>query len=380
MANAALPRESQALAPPEAWAPPELCIVVPTLNENGNVPLLVVQLTRALKGIRWEVIFVDDDSEDGTLATARSLARRDPRIRCLRRIGRRGLAGALIEGMLASSAPAIAVMDADLQHDEKCLPLMLEHVRAGAELVVGTRRTQDGLVTAGLSPVRTWGSRLATKLARRLAGVKLSDPMSGFFLIRQDVFEALAPRLSNQGFKLLLDIVASQPRPLVVKEVAYSFRPRRHGHSKLDGLVVFEYAGLLLAKASGDLLATRFLLFMLVGASGLGVHLLALKGALGLPQLGFDLAQTCAAYVAMTWNFWLNNVLTYRDRRLRGPAILKGLLSFYAVCSVGTVANVGVASWVYGGEPTWWLAGGAGALMGGFFNYAASSTFTWRQR
>jgi len=380
MANAVLPRESQVLAPPEAWAPPELCIVVPTLNENGNVPLLVVQLTRALKGIRWEVIFVDDDSEDGTLATARSLARRDPRIRCLRRIGRRGLAGALIEGMLASSAPAIAVMDADLQHDEKCLPLMLEHVRAGAELVVGTRRTQDGLVTAGLSPVRTWGSRLATKLARRLAGVKLSDPMSGFFLIRQDVFEALAPRLSNQGFKLLLDIVASQPRPLVVKEVAYSFRPRRHGHSKLDGLVVFEYAGLLLAKASGDLLATRFLLFMLVGASGLGVHLLALKGALGLPQLGFDLAQTCAAYVAMTWNFWLNNVLTYRDRRLRGPAILKGLLSFYAVCSVGTVANVGVASWVYGGEPTWWLAGGAGALMGGFFNYAASSTFTWRQR
>jgi len=380
MANAALPRESQALAPLEAWAPPELCIVVPTLNENGNVPLLVVQLTRALKGIRWEVIFVDDDSEDGTLATARSLARRDPRIRCLRRIGRRGLAGALIEGMLASSAPAIAVMDADLQHDEKCLPLMLEHVRAGAELVVGTRRTHDGLVTVGLSPVRRWGSRLATQLARRLAGVQLSDPMSGFFLIRQDVFEALAPRLSNQGFKLLLDIVASQPRPLVVKEVAYSFRPRRHGHSKLDGLVVFEYAGLLLAKASGDLLATRFLLFMLVGASGLGVHLLALKGALGLPQLGFDLAQTCAAYVAMTWNFWLNNVLTYRDRRLRGPAILKGLLSFYAVCSVGTVANVGVASWVYGGEPTWWLAGGAGALMGGFFNYAASSTFTWRQR
>src|SRR5262245_7333497 len=204
----------------ETLTPPELSIVVPTRNENGNVPLLVLQLGRALTGIAWEVIFVDDDSADGTAATARRLARRDPRVRCIRRLGRRGLAGACIEGMLAASAPAIAVMDADLQHDEKCLPLMLEHVRAGAELVVGTRRTQDGLVTAGLSPVRTWGSRLATKLARRLAGVKLSDPMSGFFLIRQDVFEALAPRLSNQGFKLLLDIVASQPRPLVVKEVA----------------------------------------------------------------------------------------------------------------------------------------------------------------
>jgi dolichol-phosphate mannosyltransferase len=380
MAEAALPRDQLAVTPPEAWAPPELSIVVPTLNENGNVPLLVLQLGRALKGIRWEVIFVDDDSDDGTLATARSLARRDPRIRCLRRVGRRGLAGALIEGMLAASAPAIAVMDADLQHDEKCLPLMLAHFRAGADLVVGTRRTQDGLVTAGLSPLRRWGTRLATELARRLKGVELTDPMSGFFLIRQDALDVLAPRLSRQGFKLLLDIVASQQTPLVVKEVAYSFRPRRHGHSKLDGLVAFEYAGLLLAKASGDLLSTRFLLFMLVGGSGLGVHLIALKSALDVPQLGFDLAQTCAAWVAMTWNFFLNNVLTYRDRRLRGPAILRGLLSFYAVCSVGAVANVGVASWVYGGAPTWWLAGGAGALMGGFFNYAASSTFTWRQR
>jgi len=177
-----------------------------------------------------------------------------------------------------------------------------------------------------------------------------------------------------------LDIVASQPTPLHSKEVAYSFRPRRHGHSKLDGLVAFDYAGLLLAKASGDLVSTRFLLFMLVGASGLGVHLIALRSALGLPQLGFDLAQAWAATVAMTWNFFLNNWLTYRDRRLRGAALLKGLISFYAVCSVGAVANVGVASWVYGGAPTWWLAGGAGALMGGFFNYAASSTFTWPQR
>jgi dolichol-phosphate mannosyltransferase len=143
---------------------------------------------------------------------------------------------------------------------------------------------------------------------------------------------------------------------------------------------VFEYAGLLLAKVSGDALSTRFLLFMLVGVSGLGAHLLALRSALGLPQVGFDLAQAGAAYVAMTWNFFLNNLLTYRDRRLKGVGVLKGLLSFYAVCSVGAVANVGVASWIYGEHPTWWLAGTAGALMGGVFNYVASSTFTWCQR
>ena len=364
----------------ETSTPPELSIVVPTRNENGNVPLLVLQLGRALSGIAWEVIFVDDDSADGTAATVRSLARRDPRVRCIRRLGRRGLAGACIEGMLAASAPAIAVMDADLQHDEKCLRQMLQHFRAGADLVVGTRLTLDGMVTDGLSRSRRWGSLLATHLARRWTGVTLKDPLSGFFLIRQEAFEAIAPRLSTQGFKLLLDIVASQGTPLSVKEVPYSFRARQHGESKLDGLVVFEFLGLVLAKLTGDLVSNRFLLFMLVGASGLMAHLLALNAALGWSGLGFDLAQTCAAYAAMTWNFFLNNLLTYRDRRLKGVAILKGLLSFYALCSVGAVANVGVASWVYGGKATWWLAGTAGALMGGVFNYAASSTFTWRQR
>jgi dolichol-phosphate mannosyltransferase len=364
----------------DALTPPELSIVVPTRNENGNVPLLVLQLGRALTGIAWEVIFVDDDSADGTAATARRLARRDPRVRCIRRLGRRGLAGACIEGILAASAPAIAVMDADLQHDEKCLPQMLRHLRAGADLVVGTRLNQDGAVRDGLSLLRSWGSGLATRIARRLLGVTLKDPMSGFFLIRQDAFEAIAPRLSTQGFKLLLDIVASQGTPLSVNEVPYRFRARQHGESKLDGLVVFEYVGLVLAKLTGDLVSTRFLLFMLVGASGLLAHLLALKAALAWSGLGFDLAQTCAAYAAMTWNFFLNNLLTYRDRRITGVANLKGLLSFYAVCSVGAVANVGVASWLYGEQATWWLAGTAGALMGGVFNYAASSTFTWRQR
>jgi dolichol-phosphate mannosyltransferase len=373
-----LERAAVPLATAAAATAPELAIVVPTLNENGNVPRLVLALERALEGIRWEVIFVDDDSADGTIATARRLARRDPRVRILRRIGRRGLAGACIEGMLASSAPAIAVMDADLQHDENCLLQMLARFRAGADLVVGTRRTEDGMVASGLSGLRKWGSRLATDLARGVTGVRLSDPMSGFFLIRQETFEAIAPGLSTQGFKLLLDIVASQPHPLRIEEVPYSFRARQHGHSKLDGMVVFEYAGLLLAKASGDLLSTRFLLFMLVGVSGLLAHLLALKSTLGLTQVGFDLAQTGAAYLAMTWNFFLNNLLTYRDRRLKGLGVLKGLLSFYAVCSVGAVANVGVASWIYGEHPTWWLAGTAGALMGGVFNYVASSTLTWR--
>jgi dolichol-phosphate mannosyltransferase len=364
----------------DRWVSPELSVVVATLNECENVPLLLRDLTAALKGLNWEVIFVDDDSPDGTSRKLREIARLDPRVRCLRRIARRGLAGACIEGMLASSALAVAVMDGDLQHDESLLTSMFQAITEGADLVVASRMIEGGTVGKGLSALRNWGSRLANTAAQQLIGVRLSDPMSGFFMMRRDKFDALAARLSTQGFKILLDIVASSSGRLNVVELPYRFRPRQHGSSKLDGLVVLQYAGLLLAKLSGDRISIRFVLFALVGASGLFVHVLALKGMLSLFNVGFTVAQTLAAYVAMTWNFFMNNQLTYRDQRLKGLAALAGLLSFYAVCSVGAIANVGVASWIYNGLPRWWLAGTAGALMGAVFNYATSSVFTWRGR
>jgi dolichol-phosphate mannosyltransferase len=280
--------------------------------------------------------------------------------------------------MLASSASAVAVMDADLQHDETLLPRMLESIQQGADIVVGTRFAAGGAAQGGLSRARHWGSRFATQCAKRFLGVQLSDPMSGFFMMRRELFDAIAPGLSTHGFKVLLDIVASSKRPLRVVELPFTFRARQHGQSKLDSLVVLEYLGLLLAKLSGDWLSIRFVLFSLVGSTGLLVHLWALQQGLAL-GLAFDWAQTVAAYAAMTSNFVLNNQLTYRDRRLRGLSALKGLVTFYAVCSVGTIANVGVANWVYGSRPSWWLAGTAGALMGVVFNYAASSVLTWRR-
>ena len=308
------------------------------------------------------------------------LAAEDMRVRCIRRVGRRGLAGACIEGVLASSASAVAVLDADLQDDENLLPHMLAGI-GRARTSWSARGLGTGEPPRMASPAfRSLGSRMANAAARLVLGVRLSDPMSGFFMLRRELFDAVAPRLSGQGFKVLLDFIASGPSNLVIVELPYRFRPRLHGQSKLDSRVVIEYLGLLLAKLSGDWLSIRFVLFALVGASGLLVHLIALRVMVGASGVGFDAAQICAAYVAMTWNFLLNNRLTYRDRRLHGSRVLKGLVSFYAVCSVGAVANVGVASWVYRGEPSWWLAGTAGALMGAVFNYAASSIFTWRQR
>jgi dolichol-phosphate mannosyltransferase len=366
--------------PPQAIGLPELSVIVPTFNERDNVTTLYRRLEATLSGVAWEVVFVDDNSPDGTWDVVRGLARRDSRVRCIRRIGRRGLSGACIEGILASSAPYAVVIDADLQHDETRLPRMLALLQNGdAELVVGSRYIEGGSADS-FDKQRAGASALATEIAKRVLGVKIADPMSGFFMIRRDRFEQLAPQLSTQGFKILLDIVATARGELRTVEIPYTFGSRQHGESKLDSMVALDFLGLVLAKLTHDVISLRFLLFAMVGSIGLVVHLTTLFIALEFFNIQFPEAQACGALVAMTSNFILNNFLTYRDQRLKGFAILRGLLLFYLVCSVGLFANVGVAFSVYDQEPIWWLAGAAGALMGVVWNYAMSGLFVWRKR
>jgi dolichol-phosphate mannosyltransferase len=376
--NEAIRRDAE--APPVPAGLPQLSVVVPTFNERDNVIKLFRRLETALEGVGFEVVFVDDNSPDGTWQVVRELARQDSRVRCIRRVGRRGLSGACIEGILASSAPYAAVIDADLQHDETQLPKMLSLLRAGeADLVVGSRYVEGGSADS-FDRQRAGASALATEVARRVLRVKIADPMSGFFMIRRDRFEQLAPQLSTQGFKILLDIVATARGDLRVKEIPYSFGARLHGESKLDSMVALDFFGLVLAKLTHDVVSLRFLLFATVGSIGLLVHLGVLFIMLKGFALPFAQAQTCGALSAMTSNFILNNFLTYRDQRLKGLAILRGLLLFILVCSVGLFANVGVAFSVYDQEPIWWLAGAAGALMGVVWNYAMSGLFVWRRR
>jgi dolichol-phosphate mannosyltransferase len=369
-------------APDRAAAsrPAELALIIPTLNERDNVPLLVEQLVEVLDGIAWEVVFVDDDSADGTADAVRALARRHPNVRCLQRIGRRGLASACVEGVLSSAAPYVAVMDADLQHDERLLPRMLALLQSEPlDIVIGTRFGAGG----GVGPMpshRVRISRFGNRLARFVVKAELTDPMSGFFMLRRAVFDASLRRLSAQGYKLLVDIFASSPQPLTFKELAFTFRERRHGESKLDTLIALEYLQLLLDKLVGHIVPVRFILFGAIGGLGLGVHLAALAVSLKLLGFAFAAAQGTATVAAMTFNFLLNNVLTYRDRRLRGRRLLSGLLSFYAVCGIGAVANVGIAAYVFHADRSWWLAGVTGALVGAVWNYAISSIFTWRSR
>jgi dolichol-phosphate mannosyltransferase len=366
--------------PSQASGLPQLSVIVPTFNERDNVTTLFRRLEATLTGVAWEVIFVDDNSPDGTWDVVRALAARDSRVRCLRRIGRRGLSGACIEGILASSAPCAAIIDADLQHDETQLPKMLALLQGGkADLVVGSRYIEGGSADS-FDKQRAGASALATEVAKRALRVKIADPMSGFFMIHRDRFEQLAPQLSTQGFKILLDVVATARGDLNIVEIPYTFGSRLHGESKLDSMVALDFLGLVLAKLTHDVVSLRFLLFAMVGSIGLFVHLAALFVALNGFGMAFPHAQAFGALVAMTSNFILNNFLTYRDQRLKGFAILRGLLLFYLVCSVGLFANVGVAFSVYDQQPIWWLAGAAGALMGVVWNYAMSGLFVWRKR
>lgn len=368
--------EPHASGPAAAAAPLELGVVIPTFKEEPNVRPLLAKLEAALEGVVWQAIFVDDDSPDGTAATVKAIAAVDPRVICLHRIGRRGLAGAVIEGAMASAAPYVAVIDGDMQHDETLLPQMLAALREDrADLVVGSRYLGAGGADASaLGATREAGSRLANWLGKRVLRADVTDPMSGFFMIRRELVEAVAPVLATAGFKVLFDILASQKTPPRYLELPYEFRARVAGDSKLDEGVVVQYLGLLIAKLSRDLISPRFIMFALVGASGVAVHLVILRSLL---HYGFSVAQTSAALGAMTSNYLINNAVTYRDRRKRGLDLLTGYFKFVLLCSVPLAANVAVATLVFERGPSWWVAGVAGAVVAAVWNYITTSRAVW---
>ena len=356
---------------------PELSVIVPTFNERENVVPLVERIDASLGDCAWELLYVDDDSPDGTADAVRQLAARDSRIRCLQRLGRRGLSSACVEGMLASSAPYLAVIDGDLQHDESLLPQMLAALKQGdTDIVVGSRYVAGG-GTGEWGAARIRLSRFGTRLSRMLVPDTLTDPMSGFFMLRRPVFEGAVRKLSNIGTKILMDLFASSPEPLRFKELPYSFRLRQAGVSKLDSLTAWEYAMLLLDKLFGHIVPVRFVAFCIVGALGVAVHFSILSVLLHFAHADFLMGQATATICTMTFNFAVNNVLTYRDKRLRGLRWLRGWLSFNIACGLGACMNVGLATYVNQVTGIWYVAALAGIAVGAVWNYAVTKRLTW---
>jgi len=360
--------------------PLELSIVVPTFNERDNIQPLLERLQSVLPGTAFEVVFVDDDSPDGTADVVREIARSTPRVRVIQRIGRRGLASAGLEGMLSASGPYLAIMDADLQHDESALPVMLEKIRGGMyDLVVGSRNIQGGGMgefareRVALSQMGRWVSKLVSHH-------ELSDPMSGFFMLTREFFEEVMRRTTGVGFKILLDLVASSPRPVRVAEVPYVFRSRQHGESKLDINVAVEYLYLVSDKLVGEWLPIRFVMFCLVGLVGVAVYMGVLWLLYRRLGVSYSAALIPAIVIPMFGNFAMNNMFTYRDRRRRGLGFLTGLVLFCAACSVGSVSNFAVSRFLVAGGIWWPLASLCGLAIASVWNFGATSILTWGSR
>jgi dolichol-phosphate mannosyltransferase len=357
----------------------ELAVVIPTYNEKENVPVVLSALARALYDVDWEVIIVDDDSPDGTAEFVREMASTNPRIHVIERIGRRGLSSACIEGMLSTSARYIAVIDADMQHDETVLPKMLEKIRdEHLDLVVASRNLASGGL-GEFSRGRVWLSSMGNRVSRLVCHCDISDAMSGFFVIDRHFFQEIVHRLTGSGFKILVDILASSRRPVQVAEVPYRFRNRARGESKLDVNVELEYLFLLIDKMIGNYVPTRFVLFVLVGSLGMMIHLSTLALLYAVAKKSFIVAQTSATVAAMTFNFLLNNVVTFRDRRLRGWRLLTGLLTFYVACSLGALMNVSFAEFLHRQAIPWYVAGVSGTAISSVWNYGVNTILTWRR-
>jgi dolichol-phosphate mannosyltransferase len=370
-------------ATPAAYAPRQgyaLAVIVPTYNEADNVARIVETLDAALDGIHSEIIFVDDWSADGTADRIAMLALDRPDIRVIRRFGRNGLSSAVIEGMMATMAPVVAVIDGDGQHDERLLPcLYAEVAEGGADVAIGSRYCENGS-TGEWNSLRLRASQWATKLSRLVLPSPVKDPMSGFFAVRRDKVEALLPHMSSRGFKILFDLLTSSPEPLRAVELPFQFRTRTAGESKLGTGVILDYLVTIADRLIRRVMPARFVMFAAVGALGLGVHLLVLNALLGVTQLRFAAAQAVAVTVAIAFNFLGNNAVTFRDRRLHGIRLIGGMLSFYAVCGLGALANIGIGAELFAEHHRWWVSGVAGAAVGSLWNFAASTLVTWRKR
>lgn len=362
-----------------AVKPLELAIVLPTLNEKANIAPMVARLEAALGPSGWEAVFVDDNSKDGTAEEARRIGQTDPRIRVIQRIGRRGLASAAIEGMCATAAPYVAVMDADHQHDPALLLDMLAAVKSGEyDLAYASRFAAGGSAEGLSSKGREKGSKVANALARKLTGTELTDAMSGFFLLRADQLRSQANRLTGIGFKIMLDILATAEPKLRVKEFPLKFAQRAAGESKLDLGVVLDFLAGLYERWFGRYIPTRFALFGTVGGLGVLVHMAVVGVFYKLLGTSFTWGVAIATVVAMTFNFWLNNLLTYRDQKLTGAqGLFYGWVKFCLACSVGALANVAVSSMLNAVGFHWYAAALIGVIIASVWNYALSSKFVW---
>ena len=361
---------------------PSLSIVIPTYNEKNNISKILEKLKKSLKSSTYEIIFVDDNSPDGTSFEIKKFIKNSSKIQLIHRVGRRGLSGAIIEGIFAARSELVAVMDCDLQHDETKLRDMLELFSkdASLDIVIGSRFTADGEISINaFSKMRKLGSKVTTFLIKKLLRIKSTDPLSGFFMVKKESFLKKSDKLQTQGFKVLADFLATSGKSIEIKEVGYSFKNRVAGESKMSFLTALELIGLVLSQILNGRVSIRFILFCMVGLSGIFVQLL-ITGLAMLLTNQFPTSQTLGIIAAMTSNYFLNNIITFRERKLKSLDLIRGLFSFYLICSLGAFTNIAIATFVFNFSSNWLISSVIGACIGAVWNFTLTSIFTWKSK
>jgi dolichol-phosphate mannosyltransferase len=361
-----------------------LSVILPTYNEAKNLPVLVPKIVDFLRDVRHEVIVVDDNSPDGTWRVAEELGDRFDEVRVVRRVGRRGLASAVIEGFLAAKGAVFIAADADGQHDFRLLTELLAAVEGGADLAIASRYVPGGSV--GEWDERRYAmSRLATRLAQRLCRVPVSDPMSGFFAVSRPTFAGALPGLNPVGFKILLDLLVHLPPGTTVREIPLQFGNRLHGESKLSRVVQLQFLEYIYDVTFGRRIPLTLVKYCVVGGLGVIVNAAAfliassLLGPVARTTLrGFSVAVLAATETAIIFNFVLNNIWTFSLARLSGRRLIVGFLQYNAVCALGALAAYAVSGFLFSRGWVGVAAAIAGALVGAIWNYTMSRLFTWR--
>lgn len=360
-----------------------ISLILPTYNEAANLPILLPKILEVLHGRSFEIIIVDDNSPDGTAEITRKFGEEHREVRAIRRIGRRGLSSAVIEGFLAATGDTLMVMDADGQHDIGLLTKLADAIAHGNNIAIGSRYVSGGSV--GEWDERRFAlSRMATRLAQKLCKVRVHDPMSGFFAIQRSTFEAALPTLNPKGFKILLDLLVHAPKGTQAIEIPFQFGKREHGESKLSRRVQLEFIEYLYDVTLGHIIPLTLVKYAIVGLLGVIVHISTFVAAeLVLPAtsldlLGFSLPLLLGIEAAILFNFLLNNAWTFKSARLKGFAAFGGFCSYNIACLLGALANYPVTQHLFQQGFPQLVAVAVGAFVGMIWNYTMSRMLTWR--
>lgn len=361
----------------------ETSIIIPTLNEAQNISILISKIKKTMEGNNYEIIVVDDNSEDGTWAIADKLLKEDSNGFCIKRMHRNGLSAAVVEGMSQASGDYLIVMDGDMQHDETIIPKIVEKLKSeNTDICVCSRNLlkEDGY--GDLTLYRKFISKSAIFLFHTMTGKNLTDPVSGFFGIKKPIFDKNLQKINPTGFKILLEFIKSTP-PSKITEIGYQFKKRVYGHTKLTIDVSIEYLLALIDMRFGWLIPIKFVKFGVVGFFGSLINYFSFINFIYLTQ-DLLLSAIISVQLGILWSYFCNNFFTFSEQRFRGKKLFLGLIVYEFLSLYGLTIQYLISRNLldyYGDnlENLTYFIYAIAVLGGSIVNFLIHSNVTWKR-